>query len=201
MPTSEYKSRTSPLPSGCSRVVSRMTNERENGSIHKLVPVNPVWPNEPSGNCARALSCHPDASRADGCIWTRCPSRARAAPAPSAASARWSSASRSRLSRCARRRVRRHSGSCGKTARDQLAQVKSPACPATPPMRRADGIMHDAAQHHAILVLLRRRDARQPLGRRLERRGGHLQRAEHMLRRKDIERLAARPAARSRRAG
>ncbi len=41
---------TSPLPSGCTRLLRKMTKESLAGSIQIEVPVNPVWPNEPSGN-------------------------------------------------------------------------------------------------------------------------------------------------------
>ena len=41
---------TSPLPSGCTRFDRNTTNILVAGSIHSDVPVNPVWPNEPSGS-------------------------------------------------------------------------------------------------------------------------------------------------------
>ncbi len=41
---------TSPLPSGCTRFDRNTTNSRVAGSIQIDVPVNPVWPKEPTGN-------------------------------------------------------------------------------------------------------------------------------------------------------
>src|SRR6266536_1566764 len=41
---------TSPLPSGCTRLLRKTTNISVAGSIQIEVPVKPVWPNEPSGN-------------------------------------------------------------------------------------------------------------------------------------------------------
>src|SRR5690348_4571219 len=42
---------TSPVPSGCNRLERKITYELEVGSIHRLVPVNPVWPYDvPTGN-------------------------------------------------------------------------------------------------------------------------------------------------------
>jgi hypothetical protein len=41
----------SPLPSGCTRLLKKIKNERAAGSIQTLVPVKPVWPNDaPAGN-------------------------------------------------------------------------------------------------------------------------------------------------------
>ena len=42
---------TSPVPSGCSRLDRKITYEFDAGSIHRLVPVKPVWPYDvPTGN-------------------------------------------------------------------------------------------------------------------------------------------------------
>src|SRR5262245_66632313 len=41
---------TSPFPSGCTRFDRNTTNMPVVGSIHRDVPVNPVWPNDPTGN-------------------------------------------------------------------------------------------------------------------------------------------------------
>src|SRR5688572_7365943 len=41
---------TSPVPSGWRRLERKITYPPDDGSIHKLVPVNPVWPYEPIGN-------------------------------------------------------------------------------------------------------------------------------------------------------
>ena len=45
------KTPTSPVPSGCNRLERKITYEFDAGSIHKLVPVKPVWPYDvPTGN-------------------------------------------------------------------------------------------------------------------------------------------------------
>ena len=41
---------TLPPPSGWTRLVRMTTNTPVVGSIHSDVPVQPEWPNEPSGN-------------------------------------------------------------------------------------------------------------------------------------------------------
>ena len=46
----------SPLPAGCTRLVRMITNVRVSGSIHSDVPVNPVWPNDPTGNNSPRLA-------------------------------------------------------------------------------------------------------------------------------------------------
>ena len=40
---------TSPFPSGCTRLERKTTNNSLPGSSHSDVPVNPVWPNDPTG--------------------------------------------------------------------------------------------------------------------------------------------------------
>src|ERR1051325_3376963 len=47
--TRPRKGPTSPLPSGCTRLLRKITKELLAGSIQIDVPVNPVWPNDPSG--------------------------------------------------------------------------------------------------------------------------------------------------------
>src|SRR5260221_6936445 len=44
------KGRMLPWPSGCTRLERKIQNVSEKGSIQSDVPVNPVWPYEPSGN-------------------------------------------------------------------------------------------------------------------------------------------------------
>ncbi len=46
----------SPLPAGCTRLERKITNVRVSGSIHIDVPVNPVWPNDPTGNSSPRLA-------------------------------------------------------------------------------------------------------------------------------------------------
>src|SRR4030095_4400289 len=46
---------TSPPPSGWTRLERKMTNTRVAGSIQIDVPVNPVWPKEPSGSSSPPL--------------------------------------------------------------------------------------------------------------------------------------------------
>ncbi len=47
---------TSPRPSGCTRFDRNTTNTRVAGSIQSDVPVNPVWPNDPSGSNSPRLA-------------------------------------------------------------------------------------------------------------------------------------------------
>src|SRR5215470_8221869 len=46
---------TSPLPFGCTRLLKKIKNIWLEGSIQIDVPVNPVWPNEPSGKSSPRL--------------------------------------------------------------------------------------------------------------------------------------------------
>src|SRR5207244_5303457 len=47
--TRPRKDATSPLPSGCTRLLRKIRKLSLAGSIQIDVPVKPVWPNEPSG--------------------------------------------------------------------------------------------------------------------------------------------------------
>src|SRR5215204_1566655 len=121
---------TSPTPSGCKRLERKMTYEFDVGSIHRLVPVNPVWPYDvPTGNRSPRLlenvvsMSHPKPRTlrmpagvcGDVIIATLASESTRVAPSRPFPSNIRANNFRSR------------------------AVLNSPACPAIPPIRRAVG--------------------------------------------------------------
>ncbi len=120
---------TSPLPSGCSRLDRKITNIRVAGSIHSDVPVNPVWPNDPSGSSSPRFDENAES--------TSQPS-AREPRSSAVAAGVVSFATVSGASTSFPRNVPPESSMRQKFARS-AAVPNRPACPATPPMRRAVG--------------------------------------------------------------
>src|SRR5216683_5107871 len=115
---------TLPFPRGCTALVNKIMYVRVVGSIHSEVPVHPVCPYDPTGsNSPRLLEKgesmsqpKPRTAVAVGGCWGvvifSTDNRERILPLPSKASANLERSS---------------------------AVEKTPACPATPPMRRAVG--------------------------------------------------------------
>ena len=123
------RSTTSPCPSGCRRLDKTMTNVRLDGSIQSDVPVKPVCPNDPSGSKSPRLE-----ERLESMSQPR-PRRliSRAGVAGAVILAIVNGA-RIRLpetvppDRSIRQKIVR-----------SAAVLNRPACPATPPIRRAVG--------------------------------------------------------------
>ena len=94
------------------------------------MPVNPVWPNDPTGSSSPRFDENA----------SRCPSPSAAHVAVAARRRRAASSSRpSAATGCARRCRRRRRAACGRRSTRSAAVLNSPACPATPPIRRAVG--------------------------------------------------------------
>ena len=120
---------TSPRPSGCTRFERNTTNTRDAGSIQSDVPVKPVWPNEPSGRNSPRFDEYDEST-------SQPRPRMLASPAGEAGAVMRSTASGE--STRAVPTAPPSSSMRQKIARS-LAVLKRPACPATPPMRRAVG--------------------------------------------------------------
>ena len=120
---------TSPLPSGCTRFERNTTNTRVAGSIQSDVPVNPVWPNDPSGSNSPRFAEY-DESRSQ-------PSpRTFGSPAGVAGDVMRATVSGDRM------RVVPTApppSSMRQKSERSAAVLNRPAWPATPPMRRAVG--------------------------------------------------------------
>ena len=120
---------TSPRPSGCTRFERNTTNIPVAGSSHSDVPVNPVWPNDPTGSSSPRLDENvesmshprPRTFRSPGDV--ACVVIFATASGDRIRTPRYTPPSRSMRLKIAR----------------SAAVLKRPACPATPPIRRAVG--------------------------------------------------------------
>ncbi len=120
---------TSPLPSGCTRLERKITKVRVNGSIQIEVPVNPVWPNDPIGSSSPRL---PEK------LESMSQPRPRTAVMPSGVAGRAILATVSGDSTRAPFHWPPPSTMRAKIDRS-CPVLNSPACPATPSIRRAVG--------------------------------------------------------------
>ena len=191
---------TSPEPSGWRRFDRKMTNTRLAGSIQIEVPVNPVWPNDPSGKNSPRFAEYDEST-------SQPKPRTFGSPAGVAGDVMRLTVSGARIRAVDRAAAEQHAA-VEREIRRRAEEPRVPGHAAHPPRGR---IVHDAAQHlhlgppfdsaHDRLARiaerragLGRRDARDHRRRRIEHRLPHPERQEHALADELLERLLAHAA-------